>query len=75
MGCGLNPYATPIVIDPPNDGNYTISFTAILQNRLLVGANDNAAGGIQALGPYMLCLEVTPMCDLDLRSFYPQERA
>ena len=67
--------SVPLVIDPPNDGNYTISFTGLDERRKLIGANGAAAGGgLQALGDYMLCLSLTPMCEEDLRNFYPQER-
>ena len=67
--------SVPLVIDPPNDGNYTISFTGLDERRKLIGANGAAAGGgLRALGDYMLCLSLTPMCEEDLRNFYPQER-
>ena len=67
--------SVPLVVDPPNDGNYTIAFTGLDERRKLIGANAGAAaGGLQALGNYMVCLSLTPMSEEDVRDFYPLER-
>ena len=67
--------SVPLVIDPPNDGNYTISFTGIDERRKLVGAfAGGAAGGIQKLGDYMVCLSLQPMTSKDIDNFFPKER-
>ena len=69
-------HSVPLVIDPPNDGNYTISFTGVDERRILIGANNAAANpALQPLGDYMLCLSLQPMSAKEIANFYPLERA
>ena len=69
-------HSVPLVIDPPNDGNYTISFTGVDERRILIGANNAGANpALQPLGDYMLCLSLQPMSAKEIANFYPLERA
>ena len=66
--------SVPLVIDPPNDGNYTISFTGLDQRRVLIGANQAGdATTLKPLGDYMVCLSLTPMSQQQIEEFYPEE--
>ena len=68
-------HSVPLVIDPPNDGNYTISFTGIDERRVLIGANDGTVNPPKKpLGDYMVCLSLQPMSAKEVANFFPLER-
>lgn len=67
--------SVPLVIDPPNDGNYTVSFNGLDPKRLLVGSQGANAATPTPLGDYMLCLSLQPMSAKEIANFYPLERA
>ena len=67
--------SVPLVIDPPNDGNYTVSINGLDPKRLLGGSQGANAATPTPLGDYMLCLSLQPMSAKEIANFYPLERA
>ena len=63
-----------IVIDPPNAGNFKITFNGNDIKKILVGTGTNASPSVvTALGPYTICLSLEPMSQQQIEEFYPAD--
>ena len=73
--------AIPLIIEPPNDGTYTVSFNGLTPERIIIGGQTTVTNtdgsttiALDKLGDYLMCLSLQPMTSKDIDNFFPKER-